>query len=55
MLFRNRVTEAGLLEQGQMDEIDAEVKSYIDQAVAEAEAGPAPTAAELLTDVYVQY
>ena len=54
-LFRNRVTEAGLLEPGQMDEIDAEVKSYIDQAVTEAENGPAPAAAELHTDVYVQY
>ena len=54
-LFRDRVTEAGLLEADQMDQIDAEVKSYIDQAVAEAEAGPAPTQADLHTDVYVQY
>jgi TPP-dependent pyruvate/acetoin dehydrogenase alpha subunit len=54
-IFRSKVTEAGLLEAGQLDEIDAEVSALIDAAVAEAEAAPAPTAADLLTDVYISY
>jgi TPP-dependent pyruvate/acetoin dehydrogenase alpha subunit len=54
-IFRRKVTEAGLLEASQLDEIDAEVAALIDAAVAEAEAAPAPAAAELLTDVYISY
>jgi TPP-dependent pyruvate/acetoin dehydrogenase alpha subunit len=54
-IFRSKVTEAGLLEAGQLDEIDAEVSALIDAAVAEAEAAPAPEAADLLTDVYISY
>jgi pyruvate dehydrogenase E1 component alpha subunit len=54
-IFRSKVTEAGLLEASQLDEIDAEVAALIDAAVAEAEAAPAPAAAELLTDVYISY
>ncbi len=52
MLFRQRVTEAGLLEAPPMDAIDREVKADIDQALAEAKAAPSPTEADLLTDVY---
>jgi pyruvate dehydrogenase E1 component alpha subunit len=54
-IFRSKVTEAGLLEAGQLDEIDAEVSALIDAAVAEAEAAPAPAVADLLTDVYISY
>jgi pyruvate dehydrogenase E1 component alpha subunit len=54
-LFRTRVIEAGLLEAGQLDEIDEEVVKLIDEAVAESLAAPAPTADDLLTDVYVSY
>ena len=54
-IFRNKVTEAGLLEAGQLDEVDREVATLIDEAVSEAEASPAPGAADLLTDVYVSY
>ena len=54
-MFRQRVTEAGLLEGTQLDEIEAEVKSLIEQAVAEAKAAPPPTEADLLTDVYASY
>ncbi|MFQ5773897.1 MAG: thiamine pyrophosphate-dependent dehydrogenase E1 component subunit alpha [Kiloniellaceae bacterium] len=54
-LFRSRVTEAGLLEADQLDQIDGEVKTLIDEAVAEAEAGPPPGEEDLLTDVYVSY
>ena len=53
--FRQRVTETGLLEPAQLDEIEAEAKSLIDQAVSESEAAPAPGEADLLTDVYVNY
>ncbi len=54
-IFRQRVTEAGLLEGAQLDEIDREVKGLIEQAVAEAKAAPPPTEADLLTDVYASY
>ncbi|WP_026870641.1 thiamine pyrophosphate-dependent dehydrogenase E1 component subunit alpha [Inquilinus limosus] len=54
-LFRNRVTEAGLLEAAQLDAIDAEIRQEIDRAVVEAKAAPVPGPADLLTDVYVSY
>jgi pyruvate dehydrogenase E1 component alpha subunit len=54
-LFRQRVTEAGLLEADQLDAIDKEARQTIDQALAAAKAGPAPTEADLLTDVYASY
>ncbi len=54
-IFRTKVSEAKLLETGQLDEIDAEVKELIDQAVAESEAAPPPGEEDLLTDVYVSY
>jgi pyruvate dehydrogenase E1 component alpha subunit len=53
--FRRRVTEAGLLEGEQMEDIDASIKALVDEAVAEAKAAPDPTAADVLTDVYVSY
>jgi pyruvate dehydrogenase E1 component alpha subunit len=53
--FRRRVTSAGLVEEGELDRIDAEVKQLIDDAVAEAKAAAEPTADDLLTDVYVSY
>ncbi|MDJ0896104.1 MAG: thiamine pyrophosphate-dependent dehydrogenase E1 component subunit alpha [Alphaproteobacteria bacterium] len=55
MLFRNRVTEAGLLEPAQLEELDREAESLIDQSVAEAKAAPQPGEADLRTDVYVSY
>ncbi len=54
-IFRKRVTEAGLLDAGQLNKIDADIKAFIDEAVAEAEAAPPPTGDDLLTDVYVSY
>jgi pyruvate dehydrogenase E1 component alpha subunit len=53
--FRARVTGAGQLTESQLDEIDREVAALVDEAVAEAKAAPKPTAADLLTDVYVSY
>ena len=54
-IFRQRVLEAALLEAAELDRIDAEVKSHIDQVTVEAKAAPMPTEKDLLTDVYVSY
>ena len=54
-IFRQKVTEAGLLEAPQLDEIDKEVAAQIGRAVTAAESAKAPTAEDLLTDVYVSY
>src|SRR5215472_12315343 len=53
--FAARVTETGELTRSDLDAVDAEVATMIDQAVAEAKAAPPPTEADLLTDVYVRY
>lgn len=53
--FRTRVTEAGLLEGGQLDDIDRSVKAEIDTSVVLAKGAAMPAAAKLLTDVYVSY
>jgi TPP-dependent pyruvate/acetoin dehydrogenase alpha subunit len=50
-----RVTEAGLVEQSDLDEIDRAVATLIDEAVDEAKAAPDPTPEDVLTDVYVKY
>jgi TPP-dependent pyruvate/acetoin dehydrogenase alpha subunit len=44
-----------VLEREALEEIDASVKTLIDDAVREAKAAPDPTAADVLTDVYVKY
>ena len=54
-LFRQRVTEAGLLDAGALEGVEAESRSLIEEAVAEAKAAPVPGADKLLTDVYVSY
>ena len=53
--FRARVTEAGLLEAGQLDAIDAEVAGLIEESVAEARVAARPLPESVLTDVYVSY
>jgi acetoin:2,6-dichlorophenolindophenol oxidoreductase subunit alpha len=55
MLFRDRVTSAGLVDASQLDEIDEEVKRLVDEAVEEGKAAPEPGESDLLTDVYVSY
>ncbi|HUL07540.1 MAG TPA: thiamine pyrophosphate-dependent dehydrogenase E1 component subunit alpha [Candidatus Acidoferrum sp.] len=52
LLFRNRVTEAGLLEGKALDEIDKASKQRIQQCVALAKSAKSPTEADLMTDVY---
>ena len=53
--FVQQVTRAGTLGQDDLEDIDREVAALIDQAVAEAQEAPQPTADDLLTDVYVSY
>jgi TPP-dependent pyruvate/acetoin dehydrogenase alpha subunit len=53
--FREKVTQAKLLEGGALDDIDTEVLSLIDEAVAEARAADRPDPADVLTDVYISY
>ena len=53
--FRTAVTEAGVLNDAELDAIDAEALALIDEAVVGALAAPEPTADDLLTDVYVSY
>jgi pyruvate dehydrogenase E1 component alpha subunit len=53
--FRTRVTETGLLEASQLDEIDREVAASIGQAVTAAMSASPPSEEDLLTDVYVSY
>ncbi len=53
--FRARVTETGLLEGRQLDDIDREVAASIGQAVTAAMSAKAPGEEDLLTDVYVSY
>ena len=54
-IFREKVTEAGVISEAEMDKIDKEVLALIDEAVDEAKAAPLPAPAELTTDVYVAY
>jgi acetoin:2,6-dichlorophenolindophenol oxidoreductase subunit alpha len=53
--FSRRVTEAGVIDEGELGAIDESVRALIDEAVSEAKAAPDPTADDLLTDVYVSY
>ena len=54
-IFRQRVVEAALLEAAELDRIDQEVTSQIDQVTVQAKAAAMPTDQDLLTDVYVSY
>lgn len=54
-IFRQRVTEAGVLSTAELDAIDQEVGELIERSVQEAKAAPLPAVEELTTDVYVSY
>jgi acetoin:2,6-dichlorophenolindophenol oxidoreductase subunit alpha len=54
-IFRQRVTEAALLDGAQLDAVDREVADEIEQAVVSAKAAPWPDAKDLTTHVYVKY
>jgi pyruvate dehydrogenase E1 component alpha subunit len=53
--FRSVVTQHHLLDNRQLDHVDADAVASIDRAVAKAKAAPYPKADALLTDVYVAY
>ncbi|MGE8486497.1 MAG: thiamine pyrophosphate-dependent dehydrogenase E1 component subunit alpha [Pseudomonas sp.] len=55
MQFRERATRTGLIDASQLDQIDGEVDLLIENAVRKAKSDPKPSAADLLTDVYVSY
>ncbi|MBM6442513.1 thiamine pyrophosphate-dependent dehydrogenase E1 component subunit alpha [Pseudomonas sp. MIL9] len=55
MQFRDRVTRAGRVQASQLDQIDSEVDLLIENAVRKAKSDPKPSAADLLSDVYVSY
>jgi pyruvate dehydrogenase E1 component alpha subunit len=53
--FARRVAEMEMIGRDELAAIDSDVGRLIDEAVAEAKAAPDPTAADVLTDVYVAY
>ncbi|RVT43280.1 thiamine pyrophosphate-dependent dehydrogenase E1 component subunit alpha [Sphingobium algorifonticola] len=53
--FREKVTEAKLLDGADIDAVDAEVEALIDRAVAEAKAAEKPKPEHVLEDVYISY
>ncbi len=53
--FRANVLERGLVSEAELNEIDAQARNAIDEAVEFAEASPMPAPEELVTDVYVSY
>lgn len=55
MQFRERTTRTGLIDASQLNQIDSEVDQMIEDAVRKAKSDPKPSAADLLTDVYVSY
>jgi pyruvate dehydrogenase E1 component alpha subunit len=49
------VTEAALLDEGDLDAVDRGVEGAVDNAVRAARAAEPPPLETLLTDVYVRY
>ncbi len=54
-IFEGRVTEAGVVEAGDLREVDGEVDAMLRDAVEVADGAPLPEVADVLTDVYVRY
>ncbi|MDA0785780.1 MAG: thiamine pyrophosphate-dependent dehydrogenase E1 component subunit alpha [Proteobacteria bacterium] len=54
-IFRQRVIDAKLLGDDDLDAIRAEAKALVDGAVAAARAAPPPGPSDLMTDIYVNY
>ncbi|VVM59578.1 Acetoin:2,6-dichlorophenolindophenol oxidoreductase subunit alpha [Pseudomonas fluorescens] len=55
MQFRDSTTRTAMVDASQLDQIDSEVDLLIENAVRKAKSDPKPSAADLLTDVYVSY
>jgi pyruvate dehydrogenase E1 component alpha subunit len=54
-IFADKVISAGLITAAELEAIDKEVLALIEDSVVKAQAAPKPTAADLLTGVYVTY
>ena len=54
-IFRASVTGAGLLDDADLDAIDADALAAIENAVQASRAAPRPTAANVLENVYISY
>jgi len=54
-LFRQRVVEASLIPADELDAIDREAVAAVEHSVRLAKSSAPPTAADLMTDVYVSY
>lgn len=54
-MFAARLREAGVVSAVELEMIDRDVESLIEDAVVSAKAAPLPTAHDLTTDVYVAY
>jgi acetoin:2,6-dichlorophenolindophenol oxidoreductase subunit alpha len=54
-IFRKSVTEAKLLDDADLDAVDDDVMTLIEDSVIEARAAARPTAQDVLTDVYISY
>jgi pyruvate dehydrogenase E1 component alpha subunit len=52
VLYENRLVQKGLLQDGQVEEMEVELRKIIDEAVKFADASPQPGPEELFTDVY---
>ena len=53
--FAQRVTNAGIVDARDLERVDQDVRTLVDEAVREAKAGPDPTPADVETDVYATY
>ena len=53
--FRKKVTEAKLLDGADLDKVDEEVLTLIEEAVEEARAAPRPTPDDVHKNVYISY
>jgi len=53
-IFRDRLMEADLLSQDELEALDEEVRDEVDDAVGWADEQPAPTDEDLYTNVYAQ-
>jgi pyruvate dehydrogenase E1 component alpha subunit len=54
-LLRAKITESGLIDEAELDAIDADVAQLIEEAVVEAKAAPVAPIESVLKDVYINY
>src|SRR6476661_5333666 len=54
-IFQARLRESDVISNAEFEKIDRDVAELIERAVQEAKDAPQPSAADLLTDVYVSY